>query len=370
MQKKAILYKKLSSSLVQCTCCSHYCVIKSWESWKCSIRKNISWDLYLLNYWRILGLNIDPVEKKPLFHFLPWARVLSFWTASCNFTCQFCQNWHMSQLRKDNKDYWKRFGDNYEEALEKIWDEVNPEAIVDFAVKNNIEAIAYTYNEPTIFFEFLKDVSLLAKKRWIRTIMVSNWFQTKEFWEEAKEFIDAINIDLKAWSNEFYKEICDWRIKPIKENIKRIFKETNTFVEITTLIIPGENDSEEDLKNMASFIKNISSDIPWHISAFHPDWKMLDKEVTPLSTILKAYNIGKEVGLNYIYAGNVNVPKLETTYCPKCGEELITRSGFVGEKVIDKTLRTWVCPRCNTKIVGCFVENGKFVIRKETIFNK
>ena len=364
MKIQALLYKNLTKDIVQCTCCAHYCTLKNGEYWKCSIRKNENGKLMLLSYGRVFWLNIDPIEKKPLFHFLPWEKVFSFWTAWCNFTCTFCQNWTSSQFKVNNKEYYNQISSDYEEALNQVWQELSPEMIVKFCKKNDIRIIAYTYNEPTIFFEYLRDVSLLAKKEWILTVMVSNGFQSKEFWDEAKNFIDAINIDLKWWSDDFYTKICGWRKEIVLENIKRVNSFENVFLEITTLIIPGENDSEKDLNEMALFIASINKNIPWHISAFHPDWKMLDKEITPLSTILKAYEIWKKHWLNYIYAWNVNLLKLEATYCPWCWKELIKRSGFVGENVEDLTNKTWICPNCNFQLAWVWEKEGKFLKEK------
>jgi pyruvate formate lyase activating enzyme len=236
MKKECILYKKLKGDLLQCTCCSHYCVIKNWETWKCWIRQNIEWKLFLLTYWQALGVNVDPIEKKPLFHFLPWTKIFSFWTAWCNFTCKFCQNYDMSQIRLKNTP-----------EIEKLWISLPPEKAVQFCLEHGIPSIAFTYNEPTIFFEYAYDVMVLAKEKWIKTVFVSNWFQSKEFWEKSKWLIDAINIDLKWFSEEFYTWICWGRLEPILKNIEYVYKNTDIHIEITTLIIPWENDSDHEI---------------------------------------------------------------------------------------------------------------------------
>ncbi len=339
MKKEALLYKKIKDDLIQCTCCSHYCVIKNNEFGKCFIRQNIDWKLYLLTYWQALGLNVDPIEKKPLYHFLPWEKVFSFWTAWCNFTCDFCQNYSLSQVNFKNTP-----------SLYNMWVNLSPQKAIDYCLENNIKNIAFTYNEPTVFFEYTFDIMKLAKKNNIKNIYVSNWFQTKEFWEKAKDYIDAINIDLKWFSDKFYKEVCGWRLNPILENIKYVYNKTNVFLELTTLIIPQENDSQESLKEIAKFISSISKDIPWHISAFHPDYKMTNTPATPYETLLKAYEIWKKEWLNYIYLWNVLDPKHSSTYCPKCKKLLIERNWYVWEQVKIYFKEPWVCPNCKTKI--------------------
>ena len=339
MKKECLLYKKLNDNLVQCTCCSHYCVIKNWETWKCWIRQNIDWKLYLLTYWRALWLNTDPIEKKPLFHFLPWTKVFSFWTAWCNFACKFCQNYNLSQVRLKNTP-----------LIEKLWVELTPEKAVDYCVKHKIPSIAFTYNEPTIFFEYAYDTMKLAKKAGLKTVFVSNWFQSKEFWEKSQNLIDAINIDLKWFSEDFYTKICGWRFKPILDNIKYIYEKTNIFLELTTLIIPGENDSDEELEKIADFIVSISKDIPWHISWFYPTYKMLNIHPTPYETLRRAYEIWKKKWINYIYVWNVIDSEHETTYCPKCNIKLIERGWYIWEQVKINCEIPWICHECGEKI--------------------
>ncbi len=344
MKKECILYKPISKDILQCTCCSHYCTIKNKETWKCWIRQNIDWKLYLLTYARALWLNIDPIEKKPLFHFLPWTKVFSFWTAWCNFTCKFCQNYDMSQVRLKTMP-----------TIEKLWIELSPQKAIDYCIEHNIPSIAFTYNEPTVFFEYTYDTMKLAKKAWIKTVYVSNGFQSKEFWEKAKDLIDAINIDLKWFSSHFYEDICWARFQPILDNIKYVYNETNIFLEVTTLIIPWENDSNKELEKIADFIAWVSKDIPWHISAFHPDYEMLDTPSTPIETLKRAYEIWKKKWIKYIYVWNILAPEHETTYCPKCWEKLIERRWYIWEQVKIKWETPWICHKCGEKIAWVWI---------------
>lgn len=394
MKKKAILQEKwIKEKWVKCTACHHYCQIQPDKTWICWIRLNEDGVLYLLTYWKALGVNIDPIEKKPLFHVIPWSWVFSFWTAGCNFSCAFCQNWTMSQVKADKSPTsslnWKDWRIYIpEEKLEKIWQTILPEQIVSYCKENNINSIAYTYNEPTVFFEYAYDTMLLTrtkeqaekinnsnKKNWtidadILNIFVSNGYETDELWDKANWYLDAINIDLKGFSEEFYKKVLGWSLQPVLDNIKEVYEKRNIFLELTTLIIPQENDSEEELRKIVEFIKSISVDIPWHISAFHPDWKMLDKPRTPVETLEKAYNIAKQEWLRYVYIWNVNVPEYETTYCPKCWEKLVERSWFVGENIRTYWEEEWTCPCCNTKIPWIWRQKDwTYIVRKETLLS-
>ena len=385
MKKEVILYEKgIKEWFVKCTCCNHFCQIPQWRTWICGIRKNENGKLYLLTWWKALWLNVDPIEKKPLFHVLPWTDAFSFGTAGCNFHCWFCQNWQMSQIKE--KVDWVNVENSpyiYTDQLDKIWTDLLPLQAIETAKYYKCLSLAYTYNEPTVFAEYAYDCAVLTrskqeaeriknsnKKNWeinadLLNIFVSNGYESKQTWDLLHWYLDAINIDLKWFSEEFYQKVCWGKLQAVLDNIKLLYENYKIFVEITTLIIPWENDSDEELEKIADFIANISKDIPWHISAFHPDWKMLDKPFTPLETLEKAYKIWKEKGLNYIYIWNVSVPEYETTYCPSCWEKIIERSGIVGQNVLDHTNWTWICPSCWTKIPGIWIENGKKVVRKE-----
>ncbi len=290
----------------------------------------------LLVYGKALGVHIDPMEKKPLYHFFPGTDIFSFGTAGCNFTCKFCQNRQMSQA--------KAFPDIINEGESRP-----PEKIVNYCIDNNIKSIAYTYNEPTIFFEYAYDTMKLAKKAWIKNVRVTNGFMSKECRKKIEKLIDAVNIDIKAYTEDFYKDICGARLQPVLDNVKR-FRKHNIWTEVTTLVIPGYNDKDEYLEGIAKFIYTISPDMPWHLSAFYPAYKMLDAPNTPIEMLQKWYDIGKKVGLNYIYMGNIRNNGHEGTICPKCGLKIIERLCFSLRKNPD--FKDGKCPKCGFHIAG------------------
>lgn len=348
--KRAILYEKLSDNRVKCLACQQYCRIFPGRTGICGVRRNEDGDLYLLVYGKAAAFHVDPMEKKPLYHFLPGKAVLSLGTIGCDFACQFCQNWDISQSSREIK---RKYKDPQEQQIQlgKILDYgqgLLPEKIVEYAVGNNIPAIAYTYNEPAIFFEYAYDTAKLAHEKGIKNIFVSNGYESKEALEMIEPYLDAMNIDLKAFTEEFYLKVCQARLGPVLETIKRC-RAFSIWLEVTTLVIPGKNDSAEELTEIAEFLVSIDPSIPWHVSRFHPDYKMLDVPPTPIETLHKAYNIGKKAGLKYIYVGNVLDPERESTYCPKCGCLLIKRSGYSVEVV---NLERGRCIKCREKIEG------------------
>ena len=336
--KKAILYKKIPGKVIKCTACSWYCRISENQTGICGVRQNIDGDLYLLVYGKVISSHIDPVEKKPLFHFLPGTDIFSIGTVGCNFACDFCQNWDISQVTREKKirDYGLP---------------LSPEEIIKICLDHNIPSIAFTYNEPAIFFEYAYDIMLLAKKNNIKTIYVSNGYESEEQIKMLKGNLDAINIDLKAFTEKFYQKNCHAKLDPVLKNIKR-FYDIGVWTEITTLIIPGENDSDKELSQIAHFLAGIDKNIPWHISRFHPDYKMLKLGETPKKTINQAYQIGKDAGLNYVYVGNINDSDHENTLCPKCQSLLIERMNY---NVTIKNFSKGQCRRCNQKIPGIWV---------------
>lgn len=343
--KQATLYQKIEGNKVRCLACSWYCKIQPNNVGVCATRLNKKGVLYSLVYGKAIGLHLDPVEKKPLYHFLPGAKILSFGTVGCNFGCLFCQNWEMSQLNKNQK---------LEEELIKLINDmsitISPSEIVEMALKQNADGIAYTYNEPAIFAEFTLATAKIAKKKGLKNVYVSNGFESVETFNYVKDYIDAINIDLKSFRTEFYQKVCKSKIEPVLENIKRFFA-AGIETEITTLIIPGQNDGKEELTKIANFLVSISKDIPWHISAFYPAYKMNDISPTPYETLIKAYDIGKKAGLKYVYVGNVKDDKRSTTYCPICHSLLIVRDGYNTEiKNID--IKSGQCENCREKIYG------------------
>jgi len=281
--KEAELYKKEKDG-VRCLACAHKCIIGKENTGICGVRKNINNKLYLLVYGKIVSMNVDPIEKKPLYHFLPKTKTFSIGTIGCNFKCDFCQNFEISQVK------------------EITGKEITSEQIVDNAIKTGCESIAYTYNEPAIFIEFVKDTAKLAKEKGLKNILVTNGYLSRESFDYIKNYIDAMNIDLKG-NEEFYKKYCKAKLQPVLATIKRAY-EKGIHIEITTLIIPGLNDNEKDLEKIAKVIASMDKKIPWHISRFFPMYKMLDKHVTPIDVLEKAYKIGKK-HLKYVYIGNV-----------------------------------------------------------------
>lgn len=351
MQKEASLYKKLPNNAVKCKACSWYCAISEGSTGICGVRENINGDLYLLVYGKPVAVHVDPIEKKPLFHFLPGTEVFSIGTYGCNFSCSYCQNWDISQSPRELKIKYADDKKTLRENLHRIIDACEdwlPEKIVKYCVKNKIPSIAYTYNEPAIFFEYAYDTAKLAHEAGIKNVFVSNGFESPEAIEKIAPYLNANNIDLKAWNADFYKKICHAKIEPVKENIKRFF-DAGVWIEITTLLISGHNDSDEDLKHIAEFLVKISPDIPWHVTAFHPDYKMKSPQPTPIETLLRAREIGKSLGLNHVYTGNVWGLDGENTYCPKCGALLIKRSRV---SAVENHLVDGACQKCKFKIIG------------------
>lgn len=294
--QKCELYKKLNNKRVQCQVCNHYCVIENNQRGRCGVRENQNGTLYSLVYGQPCALNVDPIEKKPLFHFLPGTSTLSIATVGCNFACWNCQNWEISQSVKENAT-----SDGFKQR------EVLPEKIVGLAIESKTPSISYTYTEPTIFLEYALDIMKLAKQAGLKNIWVSNGFFTKETFELIKPYLDAANIDLKSFDDSFYQKYCNGRLQPVLDNLKKL-KPAGIWLEITTLIIPTLSDSPEMLAEMAKFIKSeLGEEIPWHISRFSSaiSWKLQHLPDTPLKTLKMAYEIGKETGLTNIHLGNI-----------------------------------------------------------------
>ena len=331
------LYRKLNNDTIQCLACNNYCVIPNGKTGICGVRQNENGKLKLLVDNKAVAVNLDPIEKKPLFHFFPGSIAFSLGTFGCNFGCEFCQNWDISQAPKETTiEFW---GEDWP-----------PEKIISYCQKHNISVIAYTYNEPTIWTEYALAIMKLAHKNKIKNVWVSNGYMSKETLKLIAPYLDAINVDLKSFREEFYQKVVHAHIEPVKENIKKIW-EMGIWEEVTTLIIPGFNDSENELKEIAQFLVTISPDLPWHISAFYPNYKMLDVPSTSKETLLKAYHIGKDAGLKYVYTGNIPDSNYESTYCPNCGFKLIERWGI---EMIENNLLGDKCPKCGTKIAGRF----------------
>jgi len=320
---------------IQCQLCNRYCLISEGKTGICAVRKNIEGKLYSSVYGKVIVANIDPIEKKPLFHFLPGSLSYSIATVGCNFRCQHCQNADISQLAE------KTFGTDFIPGQD-----TKPEEIIDQAKASGCQSIAYTYTEPTIFAEYALDCMKLAKKAGLKNVWVSNGYTAKEAWPKLLPYLDAINVDLKFFTNEAYLKICGAKLQPVLDNLK-LLHQKKIHLEITTLIIPGLNDTDHELMQIAQFIKNeLSPDVPWHVSRFFPQYKLQGLNPTEEDLIYKAVSIGKEVGLNYVYGGNVMDETLENTYCPQCGELVIERRSYR----IKRFDHEGHCNKCKEKI--------------------
>jgi len=332
--KEALLYTPLEGKKVDCFLCAHKCRIQDGKFGFCGVRQNIKGVLYSRNYGKIVASNIDPVEKKPLYHFLPGSTAFSIACAGCNFRCGFCQNWQVSQL-----DFVDR----------EPGEDSPPDKIVKLAKESGCRSIAYTYTEPTIYFEFALEACRLAKEEGLRNIFVTNGYMTPQAISMLRPYLDAANVDLKFFKDSSYKRICAGRLAPVLESI-RLLKEAGVWIEITTLVIPGENDSPEELSGIADFIASVDRDIPWHISRFHPDYKFDRYDSTPESTLKLAYDLGKRAGLHHVYAGNV-YGWGQDTFCASCKKLLIKREGF---GITQLHVSQGKCAFCLAKLSGIF----------------
>jgi pyruvate formate lyase activating enzyme len=326
--KECVFYKKIKENNIKCLACSHYCIIKNNEFGICKVRKNISGKLYLMIYGKIISENVDPVEKKPLYHFLPGTLTYSVGTIGCNFKCSFCQNYEISQESNFN-----------------LGTDLTPKEIVKNAKIQNCKSIAYTYNEPTIAIEYWLDTMKIAKKNKIKNILVTNGYISKEVLKKISLFVDAMNIDLKSFNEKFYLKNCKAKINPVFETIK-LANKLGIWIEITTLIIPGKNDSKKEIEKIAKFIQNINPDIPFHLSRYFPNYKMKIMP-TPLLTMNNAYGISKKY-LNNVYLGNIGLTT--NTICPNCKKTIIKRIGY--STIIN--MKKNRCIYCKEKIKGVF----------------
>jgi len=338
--KEALLYEKLEDGRVRCQLCAHRCLIASGKRGICQVRENREGTLYSLVYGRLISQALDPIEKKPLFHFYPGSISLSVATVGCNFRCTFCQNANISQMPRDLGRIEGRH--------------VPPEAIVRTAKRHQSRSIAYTYVEPTIFFEYSYDIAQLAHQESIANVYVTNGYMTREMLEmftSATEppLLDAANVDLKAFTDRFYRQQCGASLQPVLDSL-RMIKERRVWLEVTTLVIPGLNDSEEELADIARFIaEELGVDTPWHVSRFHPTYKLTDVPPTPVRTLRRAREIGLEAGLHYVYEGNVPGSGGENTICPSCGQVVIKRVGF---GILSNDASGGVCGHCGAEIAG------------------
>ena len=336
MTREAMFSEGMADNYVRCHLCAHRCRIAPSKRGICGVRENRDGILYSLVYGRPISQSVDPIEKKPLFHVHPGSKSYSIATVGCNFQCTFCQNHEISQMPHETGKIMGR--------------SVTPGDIVEDAVKTGSKTIAYTYTEPTIYFEYAYDTGKIAHERGIKNVFITNGFMTGEALETIAPYLDAANCDLKSFSDEFYKKYCGARLQPVLDSLK-LMKELNIWVEVTTLIIPSLNDSTDELRDIARFIYSIGAETPWHISRYYPQYKMRGPAPTPVTTIHRAAQIGKEEGLRYIYAGNVPGDAGENTLCHMCGHLLIGRYGYQIERI---DLVGVQCPQCKTVLAGIF----------------
>jgi pyruvate formate lyase activating enzyme len=335
---KTLFYRKLDKDRVRCGICCHYCVIEPGKRGICNVRENRSGTLESLVYPLVVARAVDPIEKKPIFHLKPGSLSYSIATVGCNFRCRFCQNADIAQMPTDQGGLIQG------KAME-------PGTIVAQALGAGCLSISYTYTEPTVFMELVLDTARIAREQGLLNILVTNGYMSPEVIRAAAPVIDAANVDLKAFTTDFYREQCQARLEPVKENLV-LMKSLGILVEVTTLLIPGLNDGEAELAAMAAFIAgSLGVDTPWHISRFHPCHRMTDRERTPMTSLERAFSLGRDAGLRYVYTGNVPGLATENTLCHACGRVLIRRVGY---SVDSSVTAQGTCPGCGTPVYGRF----------------
>ncbi len=341
----------LADSRIQCDLCPRFCKLHDGQRGLCFVRMNQDSQIVMTSYGRSSGFAIDPIEKKPLNHFLPGTSVFSFGTAGCNLACKFCQNWDISKSRE----------------LDTLMSQASPGAIAQAALDHGCNSVAYTYNDPVIFHEYAIDTAQACRNLGLKSVAVSAGYVCAQPRAEFYQWMDAANIDLKAFSERFYHQITGGHLQPILETLKYIKQETSVWLELTTLLIPGENDSEAELEAMTQWVvENLGSDVPMHFTAFHPDWKMLDKPSTTKATLLKARQIALKNGVHYAYVGNVHDKAADSTYCHACGHLLIGRDWY--------ELSDWnlddkgCCKTCGNSCAGVFqAKPGNWGAKRKTV---
>jgi pyruvate formate lyase activating enzyme len=343
--KEALWWHTAEDGRILCTLCPRFCRIGEEQAGFCYIRKNIGGKLYSLGYGTSTGFAIDPIEKKPLNHFFPGTEILSFGTAGCNLGCRFCQNWSISKAKLD-------------EAQSAI---ASPEEVVALAVRNRVPSIAFTYNDPVIWGEFVIDISRLARERGLKSVMVTAGYITREARPEVYRFIDAANVDFKAFSERFYHKITFSHLDPVLDTLKWLKHETDIWFEITNLMIPGENDDPDETKRLCDWVvENLGDSVPLHFTAFHPDFKMTEKTRTPAGTLQRARQIALATGIKYCYVGNVFDDAGQTTRCPACKRVLIRRSWH---DILENNLDGDQCA-CGERIAGVFAPRSQLKPRR------
>lgn len=334
----------LEDGRMQCDLCPRDCKLHEGQRGACFVRMRQGNQMILTTYGRSSGFCIDPIEKKPLNHFYPGSSVLSFGTAGCNLACKFCQNWDISKSRD----------------MDKMMDQASPEDIAIAAEKHDCKSVAFTYNDPVIFAEYAMDVADACHARGIKTVAVTAGYMHNQARRDFYAKIDAANVDLKAFTDDFYFKLTGAHLQPVLDTLRYLKHETDVWFEITTLLIPGKNDSDEEITSMCQWIKKeLGVDVPLHFSAFHPDYKMPDIPATPPATLTRARNIAIKQGLQYVYTGNVHNQEGDTTFCPNCHAPLIVRDWYQINQY--RLTQDGSCPNCATHIAGCFAtQAGSF----------
>jgi pyruvate formate lyase activating enzyme len=333
--KEALFYETLDDQKVHCFLCRHHCKINDGKRGLCGVRENKGGTLYTLVYGLPCSYHVDPIEKKPLFHFYPGSKAFSIATAGCNFRCRHCQNHEISQMPRDD--------------VRIDGQKMEPSEVVGLAAKSGSKSISYTYTEPTIFYEYALDIARLAKEKGIYNNFVTNGYIEEEPLKAIRPYLDAANIDLKGFNREFYKKVCGAELEGVLDTIK-VYKSLGIWIELTTLVIPGYNDKEEELKAIAQFIKNdLGVETPWHVSAFYPTYKLTDAPRTPAKTLQKAREIGLEAGLRYVYMGNIPGSDGENTFCWSCKKLVVGRYGYT---ISEYNIKDGVCTFCGAIIDG------------------
>lgn len=331
--KPALYFKRLPDKVVKCLLCPKECVVPDGKKGFCRVRKNINGEYYTLVHSNPCAIHIDPIEKKPLYHFLPGTTALSLATAGCNFACKNCQNWTISQASPEETDNI----------------EISPKKMVELAVEYKTPTIAYTYTEPSVFYEYMLEIAKLAHKNGVLNMYHSNGYLNQEPLKELIPYLDGANVDLKGLSESFYKEITGGTLKPVLDTLKTL-KNNGVWLEITNLVIPTKNDDERMIKKMCEWIKNeLGKDVPLHFSRFYPCYKLQNLHPTPVETLHKAAKIAKNAGLQYVYIGNVPGIKEESTFCPKCERLLIERRGY---RILQINIKDGQCKFCKIRIPG------------------
>ncbi|MBN2400635.1 AmmeMemoRadiSam system radical SAM enzyme [candidate division KSB1 bacterium] len=330
---KADLYETDVQNQVICRLCAHQCRLPEGSTGICRVRKNVAGVLYSLNSDHVVAMHLDPIEKKPLYHFLPGATTFSIAAMGCNFSCRFCQNYSISMVTNEQ---------------EISGESVSPEQLVQFALQNRASSISYTYTEPTVFFELMLETARLAHQHGIKNIMVSNGYMSRWALSQLEPFIDAANIDLKAFSEKFYKKYCRARLQPVLETIAAI-QAGAIWLEITTLLIPGLNDDREEIKRLIEFLLGLDDQLPWHVSRYFPQYQMQHIPATATESIHGFLDLGSEMGLKYLYGGNMAIDSWNDTHCPNCKGKLIRRQGYHSEIL---ALQAGNCQFCGQPIAG------------------